>query len=227
MATTAKDPFGLGKTILPSSPDTPVSVSNSAVTQSANAVSSDYYTGSVGSGQRAMSAINEESASTGGLSGMNSRYGAVSNTSLHPGSTGGLRSRYQTNIKSNAMVSQPIAGQLTPNKNDHASVDVSSAFLSGKVSTEVAPEPDEGEEEMNTFRENPQNDGGSKAKQVFKLHRAQTLLVKPQLFGSLVGTTPFKVKMYERTSRQVGRRLPVDNCRLNTFDFKLPQSKLA
>ena len=208
----------------PNTPTNQPTVPMAAVTQSMNSGSVNLPPGSASNFFPVQSAIFSEgnnSASPG------SPAAAVVNTSLNPGSTGGIRSIHSNGIKNKALVSQPIAGQLTPNKNDHASVDVSSAFLSGKVSTEVAPEPDEGEEEMNTFRENPQNDGGSKAKQVFKLHRAQTLLVKPQLFGSLVGTTPFKVKMYERTSRQVGRRLPVDNCRLNTFDFKLPQPKLA
>lgn len=126
---------------------------------------------------------------------------------------------------SDKSLQQPVI-QLEKNENDFASVEVTNGLLAGKIApTEVKPENDEGEEEMNMFRENPQND--IKGKEAFKLHRAQKLLFKPQLFGGPIGPGSFKTKMYERTSTQVGKRLPVDNFRLNTIDFTLPITHLT
>ena len=144
----------------------------------------------------------------------------VTGTSLRPKISGGLKYK---GVRKDATADQPVQGTLNPDLNDYASVPISKELLAGKVLSQNKPEPDVKEGEMNVHRENPQNN--IKTSTVFKLHRAQLPLFKPQLFGAYKNS--MKVPQYTRHKRVIGRRLPIDNFRLNTFNLKLPVSGLV
>lgn len=145
--------------------------------------------------------------------------GKVSYTSIHPKLSKSVKYK---SVRSDKTLSQPVEGKLPEDLNDYASVPVSKELLAGKVVSENKHDPDVKEGEMNLHRENPQNN--IKKPTAFKLHRAQLPLFKPQLFGAFKAS--MKVPMFTRHKRVIGRRLPIDNFRLNTFNLKLPVSGL-